>query len=102
MRAWLFPEKQYAEIGQERWEVSADIVKPSAVGDEIDIDTDIQHLAWAFATASKARAYAQEVVLTRNDLAFGCTRIQKQVVDWFVEEDRICKWTDVGEAEEVT
>jgi hypothetical protein len=40
--------------------------------------------------------------MERNDLAFGAAYIQKQVVGWFVQEDRVGEWQDVGESEEVT
>lgn len=102
MKVWLYPERQRAELGETRWEVSTDIVKPEAMGkDEIDIDSDLQCKRWGFSDEAKARKFAIEV-LKRDDLAFGAVTLQKQIVEWFVREDGIAEWQDVGESEEVT
>ena len=102
MKAWLYPEKRRAEIGEVRWEVSTDVVKPASTGkDEIDIDSDLQCKRWAFKIEGDARKFATEV-LKRDDLAFGVVTLQKQVVEWYVREDGIAEWQDDGESEEVT
>lgn len=102
MRAWLYPEKRRAEIGEVRWQISTDIVKPAAMGKgEIDIDSDLEAHCWGFVTEGKARSFAAKL-LKRDDLAFGAATLQKQIVGWFVQEDGIAEWQDVGESEEIT
>lgn len=102
MNAWLYPEKRRAEIGEVRWEVYTDVVRPEAIGkDEIDIESDLIHKRWGFSNEAKARKFAMEL-LDRDDLAFGAVTLQKQVVEWFVREDGIAEWQDVGTSEEVT
>lgn len=102
MRVRLYPEKTWEEFGATRFEVSTEIVRPEAMNkDDIDIDSDLIRAHWGFPTEDKARTYAKKV-LGRNDLAFGAVTLQKQVVDWFVREDRVAEWSDVGESEELT
>ena len=102
MKVWLYPERQQEEFGATRFEVSTEIVRPEAIGkDEIDHDDDIVSKHWGFKTKEQAEKFAAEL-LKRDDLAYGAITIQKQVVDWFVKEDRIAEWQDVGESEEVT
>lgn len=102
MKVWLYLERKQAVLGQIRWTISTQIVKPEALDkDEIDIDEDLQERYWGFPDEAKARSYAAEVI-KRNDLAFGAVTLQKQVVGWFVEEDRVAEWQDVGESEEIT
>ncbi len=102
MRVLLYPEKTYAQLGDVRYLLSTDIVRPECIGkDEIDIDLDLLRRNWAFPTEAKAREYAT-AVLARDDLAFGAVTLQKQIVDWFVREDNVAEWSDVGESEELT
>lgn len=102
MKVWLYPEKTREDLGARRFEVYTCIVKPESIGkDEIDIDEDLLHKRWGIKSKTKAQAFAQGL-LKRDDLAFGAVTIQEQVVGWFVEEDGIGEWQDVGEAEEVT
>lgn len=102
MRVKLYPELTFAELGAIRFELSTEIVKPDAMGKhEIDFDNDIRIVHWAFPTEEQAREYAAKV-LDRDDLAFGAVTLQKQVVDWFVREDRVAEWSDAGESEEIT
>lgn len=70
---------------------------------EINPDSDIDHLRMNFRGADaekKALDYAKKIVNT-GGTAYGVVIVQKQVVDWYVEEDRIAEWQDVGEGTEV-
>ena len=101
-RVWVYPDREWKQLGEFQFQVQAEIVRPESMGkDEIDIDEDVRSIAWSLPTYEKAAAHAQKV-LGRDDLAFGAVYIQKQVVDWFIKEDRIAEWRDVGELEEVT
>lgn len=100
-RVWMYPEREWASIGDIRWEVSTWVVLPDAMDkDEIDPDRDVVEKTWAFDTEAQAKIYAT-TVLERDDLAYGGVTIQKQTVDWFVREDGIGEWVDVGESEEL-
>lgn len=101
MKVLLYPEKTWAELGAVRFEVATELVKPGAMGkDEIDIDEDLQRVSVACLTHEEAVAKARKI-LERDDVAFGAVSIQKQVVDWFVREDRVAEWADVGDSEEI-
>jgi hypothetical protein len=102
MKVFVTPEHTWEEFGAIRWTVTTDIVKPEALGkDEIDFDLDLLHPKWGYPTESQAREKAVSI-LKRNDLAFGTVTLQKEAVDWFVREDRIAEWSDIGEPEEIT
>lgn len=99
---WVYPEKKYEQLGAVRWEVSWEEVRPSAVGKE-DIDPD-RDLVYRYA-AYKAKEAAMKKAKSLIDdfkTAFGAVTVTRQVVDWFVEEDRIAEWTDTSDSEEVT
>lgn len=107
MKGWLYPQKEWREIGEIRWHVTWEIVKPSALArvaadptDEIDIDLDIQSLGKSFKAEAEARMFAQKTVNT-GDTAFGSVCVQKEIIDWFVKEDHVAEWTDAGEPEYV-
>lgn len=100
MRVLVYPEKQYEEFGARRWDVSTEFVKKSAMGkDDIDMDSDIEYVHRPCKTREAALDAAKKLV-AHERIAFGAVRIQEQVVDWFVEEDRVAEWADVGEGEE--
>ena len=102
MKVFIYQDRTWEEFGATRFEVATEIVKPESMHKhDIDIDEDLIHKAWGFPTEEKARVYAKKV-LARDDLAFGAVTVQKQVVDWFVEEDRMAEWADVGESMEYT
>ncbi len=101
-RVLLYPEKIYVHLGEVRYLLSTEVVRPESMGkDEIDIDSDLITKYWAFATEERAREYAA-TILECDDLAFGAVTLQKQIVDWFVREDNVAEWSDVGESEEIT
>jgi hypothetical protein len=107
MRVFVYPEKTYEEMGAERWEVEWQTVRPSAVKrveaaeargdyDEIDMDRDlIYHYRHYSSQAAAMRAARGVVNLGRTE--FGCATVVRQVVDWYVEEDRIAEWATAGD-----
>lgn len=102
VRVLLYPEKIYAQLGDVRYLLSTEVVRPECIGkDEIDIDSDLITKSWAFTSEEKARERAA-TILERDDLAFGAVTLQKQIVDWFVQEDNVAEWSDAGESEEIT
>ena len=71
---------------------------------EYDRDADFETHFRVFRGADaheKAREFAQKEV-NKGKTAFGVIMVYKQVVDWFVEEDRVGEWSTVGDGEEVT
>lgn len=102
MKAWLYPDRKQEEIGATRFLLSAYMVRPEALGkDDIDMDNDIIEKNWGFKTKPEAEKFAIKI-LSRDDLAFGAVTTQEQIVDWFVKEDLIAEWKNVGESEEIT
>jgi hypothetical protein len=108
MQVWVYPEKSYEELGAERWEVEWQTVRPSALKrieaaeargeeDEVDPDRDIIFHYKHYPTEAKALRAARAIVNLGHS-AYGCATVVKQVVDWYVEEDRVAEWSDVGEA----
>jgi hypothetical protein len=109
MRVWVYPEKVYEELGAKRWEVEWQTVSPKALKriaeaeargeyDEVDIDSDlISHfVVYPHRAKGLAMAYARKMVNCANS-AFASVMVQEQVVDWYVEEDRIAEWSNIGE-----
>ena len=97
MMVWVYPEKTLEEFGAVRWEIEWQEVKPSARGQE-DIDPDLD-LIWHqrhYKTEGAAKREARKIVNAYRT-AYGTVTVMKQVVDWFVEEDRVAEWADVGE-----
>jgi hypothetical protein len=43
----------------------------------------------------------QEVYDT-TQLCWGVVMVRKEIVDWFVEEDRIAEWRDAGDEDEIS
>lgn len=108
MRVWVYPEKNYEELGAERYEVSWEEVKKSSrhkldANEDIDPDLDIEYLHASFRgkdAKTKAMAYAYKTVGS-GKTAYGCAEVVRQVVDWYVEEDRVAEWVDTNECESV-
>lgn len=100
MKVKMYPELVWEEFGAIRFDVSTELVKPRAMGsDDIDPDSDIEYVHIPTKTHDAALLAAKRLV-DHDRIAYGAVRIQKQVVDWFVEEDRVAEWSDAGEAEE--
>lgn len=111
MRVWVYPDKEWQELGARRFEVEWQTVKPKAKAridaaeakgelDEVDPDTDLDYHYRAYTDKQKALRAARGVVNLRRT-AYGCATVTEQVVDWYVEEDRIAEWANVGEPEYV-
>lgn len=96
---WVYPERTFEKLGAVRYQVSWEEVKPSAKGKEdIDPDSDIAYCFENFTQKAPAIKFAREVVDSLRT-AYGGASVVKQVVDWFVEEDRVAEWTDTLEKE---
>jgi hypothetical protein len=103
MQVWVYPEKVYQQLGDVRFEVEAYVVPQgwdTWTEDQRENFDPASHLCLHryAATETEARKIARQM-LKRDDLSFGSVIIQKQVVDWYVEEDRIAEWSDAGEPE---
>jgi hypothetical protein len=109
MRVWVYPEKTYEEFGAVRWEVEWQTVGPRALKriaaaeargeqDEVDIDRDLVYHYRHYDNEKAAVKAARAIVNLGHATAFGCATVTKEVVDWYVEEDRIAEWAAVGEA----
>lgn len=105
MQVRVYPGKTIEELGAERWqcewqEVRPEALKRQAADDniELDMDVDIMTCCTFHKTEAKAKAAAFDTLKRRADwLAFGSIIIQLQRVDWFVEEDKVGEWIDIGE-----
>lgn len=106
MKVWVYPERKYEEFGAVRWEVQwyeltkkakARIEELVAANEEADIDPDfdLMFCAESYKTEDDAREGCRQVQVDRD--IEGEAWVQKQVVDWYVEEDRIAEWADVGD-----
>jgi len=103
MRVWVYPEKVYQDLGDVRWEVETFVVpKGWATWTEDqreNFDPASHPCLYEYAASEQAARRIARRMLKRNDLSFGSVTIQKQVVDWFVEEDRVAEWTNAGDPE---
>lgn len=109
MRVWVFPEKVYEELGAKRWEVEwwevtakarkrVEAAEARGESDEYDRDSDIVSCYKVFPHNAKGRAVAFARKMAHSDnSAFGSAEVIEQVVDWYVEEDRIAEWVNSGE-----
>lgn len=100
-KVWTYPEKRWEELGAVRWEVEWWTLRPGAQDlEEHDPDRDIRCHYRTFKTRAAAVKYAKGVV-SRGESFYGCATVQEQRVDWYVEEDRIAEWVDVGREEQI-
>lgn len=108
MRVWVFPEKTYEELGAERWEVEwYEVPDNWALLSEDEKDcfdhADFPCFSRSFrglGAERKARQFAKKQSEHRANV-FGAATVTRQVVDWYVEEDRVAEWSNVGETEYV-
>lgn len=99
---WLYPERTFEQLGAVRYQVTWEEVRESAMDkDDIDIDADIIYRFANYKTKAAAIKKAKEVI-NNPRIAFGAANVTKQVVDWYVEEDKIAEWVNCGESEEVS
>ena len=107
-RVWVYPDKNYETLGAERWQASWEAIKKSAqwklgTEEDWDPDADIEFLVANFRgpnAKDKALAYARKLVDGRKT-AYGQVAVTRQIVDWFMEEDRVAEWIDTSEKEYV-
>ncbi len=109
MRVWVFPEKTYEELGAKRWRVEWQTVKASALErvrlaeakgeyDEVDPDSDIAWHCRVFPHRAKGLAMACAKKMSACEgSAYGVATVTPEIVDWYVEEDRIAEWSNAGE-----
>lgn len=96
-RVLVYPEGRYEQLGAERWQASWEEVRPEAVGkDDIDPYSNIVYCFANYATASAALQKARTVVDSYKT-AYGGASVVRQIVGWFVEEDRVAEWQNAGE-----
>jgi len=108
-RVFVYPEKAFEELGTKRWEVEWYTVKPAAHKrvreaeargelDEFDPDVDIVTHRRVFPHRAKGLAVAFAKKMAECELsAYGQATVTPQVVDWYVEEDRIAEWDNAGD-----
>lgn len=68
---------------------------------EVDPDSDIDYLVTNHKDQEKAREYAKKI-MDSGVTAYGAVSVTRQVVDWYVEEDRVAEWADTSDREEVS
>src|SRR5262249_47504042 len=100
MRVYLYPERQYEEFGAQRFEAEWEAFTPEAQKRydsdpdfDLDPDSDIQWQRAYFKTKTAAVNRARKAI-DNYETVFGGATVTRQVVDWFVEEDRIAKWAN--------
>ena len=104
MLVFVYPEKTREPFGKRRFEVEWQELTQAAQkrydadpNYEHDRDSDEVNVARHFDTKADAEAFAAAKA-DSGDTVYGCATVTEQVVDWYVEEDRIAEWADVGEA----
>ncbi len=101
MLVFVYPEKTREPLGAERWLVSWEEERPGAPdGDNFDHDRDVLNKCVAFKAYAKAKKYAEKIVADGVTF-YGAATIQREVVDWYVEEDRVAEWAAAGRPEYV-
>jgi hypothetical protein len=103
MRVLVYPENRFETLGAKRWRISweelADHAK-NKQGEDIDFDFDLAHRYMCYGDESHARRAAKSIVDSGVPF-FGAVTLTQQVVDWFVEGDRVAEWIDCGQSEEI-
>jgi len=99
MKVFVYPEKTTEDFGAERWvcewqELKTDAPDPNT-SDDFDPDMHLVTRLTGHKTKDSALKAAHKIV----ERAYYGACVYKQVVDWFVEEDRIAEWVTVGEPE---
>lgn len=106
MRVWVWPERTHEEFGAERWTAEWQEVPKNwdQLTEEQREDWDYDRFPTRYVTARGPGARAKvkralRYAISSGKTAYGSGTLQRQVVDWYVEEDRVAEWTDVGEPE---
>lgn len=98
---WVYPEKAYEKLGAERYQCSWEEVRKGAPkGDDFDHDRDIISRYANFPAKQAALDFARKTV-DGYKTAYGQVTVTRQVVDWYVEEDRVAEWVDTSDVEYV-
>jgi hypothetical protein len=104
-RVWNFDDKEWCELGAKRWvaewyvlEAWAEAKVAANPDYEWDPHKDIRTVRTVHVTRAAALRSARRGA---GESMFGVAEVKHQVVDWYVEEDRIGEWVDAGQAEEV-
>jgi hypothetical protein len=98
---WVYPEREFRPLGAVRYQVTWEEVKPRAKDkDELDHDLDINYRFANYNSKDDAMKFARAIVDSCKT-AYGQATVTRQVVDWFVEEDRVAEWCDTKEVEYV-
>lgn len=99
---WVYPDRTFERLGAVRYQASWEQVKKSAEGQsEIDPDRDIEYLFANYKTKEAALKMAKAVI-DKGITAFGAVTVTRQIVDWYVEEDKIAEWVNTSDSEEVS
>lgn len=106
MRVWVYPERTWEELGAERYVAEwYEVPKNWAVMSEEQRDAfDPASFPCVYEEFRGPKAKEQAVKCAKKAIrgrfnAFGDASVQKQVVDWYVEEDRVAEWVNAGEPE---
>src|SRR5690348_12981990 len=98
MRAWIFEDKRWGELGERRWAVEWYEVTPKVLAriaadpdHEIDFDSELASMVLPCKTRALAMTRAR-AVLGSGKSFFGAVQVQEQVVDWMCQEDRVGTW----------
>lgn len=113
MRVWDYTHKRYDELGRVTWEIEWITVKPEVLTTErfeggfIDPDSDTITNVEFRDTEEEALRRAQEIYDTVNGpngegLCWGVVMVQKQILEMYVEEDRVAAWETVGDSIEIS
>src|SRR5712691_1452002 len=113
MRVWDYVHKRYDELGRETWEIEWITVRPEVLATKdfengfIDPDSDTITNVEFHETEEQALKRAQEIYDTVNGpngegLCWGVVMVQKQVLEMYVEENRVATWENVGESIEIS
>ena len=108
-RVWIHGANKWGDLGARRWvvewwtmrpEASSRIVAaaPNSADADADPDTDFVCHYKAFKTKDAAANYAQMLV-DADKTAHGESSVYQQEVVWFVKEDQVAKWEQIGETE---
>ena len=101
MRVWVYPDKTYEELGASRWVCEWYTLpkgwKPEEGCEEDSPDPDVMVCNCTVHHTEKAAIAAAKRRLKNGDDFYGNPIVRKQVVDWYVEEDRVAEWNDVGD-----
>lgn len=107
----IYPGGEQVTIGQRRFEVEWQTVKPEAASrvaaaeakgeyDELDPDRDIITHARAYPTKNAALRAARGIV-NLGRTAYGTATVTEQVAEWFEERYNFAEWCNVNEPEYV-